>query len=118
MKLKRLSLKYLLKKALDGLLPHEILYRRKQGFSVPLGYWLQNELLPLAKVMLSPQKIEQRGYFHACAVQTMLDEHVSGKADHSAQLWALMIFELWHTLYLDNGIVSEPEFSLREWGAI
>lgn len=117
LKMKGFSLKYLLKKALDGLLPREVLYRRKQGFSVPMGYWLQNELLPLAKAMLSPQKIEQRGYFHAPVVQAMLDEHVSGKADHSARLWALMIFELWHTFYIDQGIVNEPEFSLREWGA-
>lgn len=116
LKLKGFSLKYLLKKALVGLLPHQVLYRPKRGFSVPLGYWLQNELLPLAKSMLSSQKIEQRGYFNAPAIQTMLDEHMSGKTDHSVQLWALIIFELWHTLYLDKGIVSEPDFSLHEWG--
>lgn len=118
LKLKGFSLKYLLKRAMDGLLPHQVLYRRKQGFSVPLGYWLKNELLPLAEAMLSPRRIHQHGYFNASAVQTMLDEHISGRADHSARLWALTVFELWHTLYLDEGIVSEPSLSLREWQAI
>ena len=114
LKLKGFTLKYLLKKALDGLLPRQTLYRRKQGFSVPLGYWLKSELLPLAKAMLSTQKIEQRGYFNVSVVQGMLGDHLAGKADHSARLWALIIFELWHTLYLDQNILDEPSLSLNE----
>lgn len=118
LKLKGFSLKYVLKKALEGLLPHEVLYRRKQGFSVPLGYWFQNELLPLAKVSLSPERVKRRGYFNPSMIQTMLGEHVAGKVDHSARLWVLIIFELWHTLYLDQNILEEPSFSLREWNLL
>ncbi len=118
LKLKSFSLKYLLKKALADLLPHDILYRRKQGFSVPLGYWLQDELLPLAKSALSPEKVKRRGYFKPSPIKTMLDEHMARKADHSARLWALIVFEFWHTLYLDQNIVDEPSFSLREWGQL
>ncbi|MCJ7790940.1 MAG: asparagine synthase C-terminal domain-containing protein, partial [Dehalococcoidia bacterium] len=114
LKLKGFTLKYLLKKAMANLLPHGNLYRRKQGFSVPLGYWLQGKLLPLAKSALSTEKMKRRGYFNPSVIQTMLDEHIAGKADHSARLWTLIVFELWHTLYLDQNIVDEPSFSLHE----
>jgi len=118
LKLKDFKLKCLLKKAMADFLPHDILNRRKQGFSVPLSSWLKNELLPLAKTTLSPKRIGQRGYFHVSSVQTMLDEHLSGKADHSARLWTLIVFELWHTMYIDQNILEEPSFSLREWNLL
>lgn len=114
LKLKGFTLKYLLKKAMDGILPHEVLYRRKQGFSVPLGYWLQGELLPVMKSLLSSDRVKEREYFNHAVVKTMMDEHISGYSDNSASLWALMVFELWHTLYLDQNIIEEPSFSLHD----
>lgn len=114
MKLKGFRLKYLLKKAMGDILPRKVLFRSKQGFSVPMGYWLRNELFPMAKALLSPEKIEQRGYFNAPAVQTMLNHHLSGKADHSARLWSLIVFEVWNTLYVDKVITSRPSSSLLE----
>ena len=114
MKLKGFSMKYILKKAMGDILPRKVLYRRKQGFSVPMGYWLRDELLPLAKALLSAKKIEQRGYFYAPSVQNMLNQHLSGKADYSAQLWALMIFEVWQMLYIDMCVDREPDFSLQD----
>lgn len=117
LKIKRFGLKAILKRAMAGLLPHETLARRKQGFSVPVGYWLQNELLPLARSLLSRDRIERRGYWNHQVVETMLREHLSGKINHTNRLWALIVFEVWHSIYLDQSTVRAPSFSLGEWEA-
>ena len=70
--------------------------------------------LPSAKALLSPEKIERRGYFNAPAVQTILNHHLSGKADLSARLWSLIVFEVWNTLYVDKVMTSRPSSSLSE----
>ena len=88
--------KYILKKAFDGLIPGDILKRKKTGFGVPLCRWFRHDLKDyISDILLSRQSIE-RGYFRPDAVRTLLSEHISGKIDHSPRLWTLLMLELWH----------------------
>ena len=114
MKVKGFTLKYLFKQVMGDVLPKKILNKRKQGFSVPLGYWLRNELRQLAEWSLSPERIKQRGYFDPEVVSNMWNTHLSGKVNYASQLWVLIVFDLWHTFYIDQGIVSKPVANLSE----
>ena len=85
--------KYIFKKAFEPLLPHDVLYRPKMGFSVPMASWLRG---PLAQRMrdsvLSPRMLAS-GYFNAETLQTLVDQHLGGHHDHSTALWMLIMFD-------------------------
>jgi asparagine synthase (glutamine-hydrolysing) len=103
LKLKGLTTKYIFKKAMKNLVPHEILHRKKHGFGVPVGRWFRTSLKDYVReVLLSPEAL-RRGYFREEAVRQLLDEHQAGKRDHSHRLWALLTFEVWHQVFLDRG---------------
>ena len=102
-KVRWFSKKRLLRKALAPLVSSEILNGRKQGFSIPVGAWLRNELEPLARSILAPEALRRQGFFRPEPVGTMLDAHVAGKQDLSRQLWNLLVFSLWHDRYV-NGL--------------
>ncbi len=85
--------KYLFKKALEPLLPHEVLYRPKMGFSVPLASWLRGPLRQrLCDSVLSARMLDS-GYFNAATVQTLVRQHLGGRSDHSTALWMLIMFD-------------------------
>ncbi len=63
--------------------------------------WIMQELRPLLLETLSEQQVRKRGYFQPHYVQRLIREHLDGKANHSHRLWALMVFEIWHQMYLD-----------------
>jgi asparagine synthase (glutamine-hydrolysing) len=87
--------KWVLRKAFAETLPPKNLARRKQGFGVPIGRWLRQELRPLlGDIVLSTSALE-RGYLRGDAVRAMVDEHLAG-VDHSHRLWSLLMLELWH----------------------
>jgi asparagine synthase (glutamine-hydrolysing) len=94
--------KHVLKEAVAGLLPAEILNRRKQGFAVPVGAWFRGNLRELFGDVLLSSRARQRGYFEPRFIERMVREHVSGRRDHTLRLWALVVFELWHRQYLDS----------------
>jgi len=102
LKLKHFRLKYLLKRALHEQLPPQTLRRRKQGFMVPLGQWLQKDLRDMVETFLSSEVIRKRGYFNPEYVAWLIREHHAGKQNFSDQLWALMVYEVWHRIYVDN----------------
>ncbi len=102
LKLKGLTTKYILKKAVSNILPQEILTRGKEGFSIPIKNWIMQELRPLLLDTLSESRIKKRGYFRPEYVQQLIQEHLSGKENHSHRLWALMVFEIWHQMYIDR----------------
>jgi asparagine synthase (glutamine-hydrolysing) len=94
--------KHVLKEVAATLLPRDILDRRKQGFGVPLGTWFRGNLRELfADTLLSPASLK-RGYFRPGFVRQLVDEHVSGKRDHTLRLWQLVVFERWHEQYVDE----------------
>ena len=95
LKVRRFQKKRLLRRAVAPLVPPEIVNGTKRGFSIPAASWLRGELEPFARDVLSPSALKRHGYFEPTAVTRVLDEHVSGKADLSRQLWGLISFTLW-----------------------
>src|SRR5580700_1546014 len=102
-KLRGRQQKYILRKLAERVrVPHEALYRPKQGFAMPLVHWIRHELKELIlSVLLEPRTL-QRGYFDPAGVRRLLDEHFRGHRDHSAGLWRLLMLELWHRNYLER----------------
>jgi len=94
--------KYIFKKALENRLPRKILYRGKQGFSIPVGSWLKNELREYIEDVLFSDTAKQRGYFDYRYVKKMWNHHLRGLRDHSDHLWTLLMLELWHRSFMDN----------------
>ncbi|MFB3921707.1 MAG: asparagine synthase (glutamine-hydrolyzing) [Terriglobia bacterium] len=96
LRVRRFQLKYLLKKAVEKWLPHEIVYRQKRGFSVPIASWMKGGLRGLLDETFAEQKLKHDGLFNAVFVRRLLEEHWSGRADHRKTLWTLLAFQLWY----------------------
>jgi asparagine synthase (glutamine-hydrolysing) len=95
--------KHILKRAVQGLVPDEILSRPKQGFGVPIQEWINQQLRSRIRDTLTEPRTRQRGYIDSRYVDVLLSEHERGRRDHSLSLWALLMFELWHRQFLDDG---------------
>ncbi len=102
--------KYIFKKLAEKLgVPRSVLYRRKQGFSMPLVHWFRKEPQPgLLDILLEPRTL-QRGYFNGPALRRRLTEHRRGIRDRSWEIWHLLIFELWHRNFLEPATQARPE---------
>jgi asparagine synthase (glutamine-hydrolysing) len=98
------QLKYIFKKALQGMLPGEIIARPKKGFSMPVAPWLRGELRPLLLDLLAPRRVCEAGLFCPATVQRLVDEHLTGKKDNRKHLWALLMFELWRENWLSGAL--------------
>src|SRR5688572_4637823 len=101
-KLRRLKTKYILKKAVHDLLPPFVTRRGKKGFGVPVAEWLKFKLRPLARDLLSPERVQRAGVFNPEYVQRLQDEHERGVANHRKLLWTLLMFELWHESFVET----------------
>jgi asparagine synthase (glutamine-hydrolysing) len=101
-KVRGLRKKVLLRKAVEPLLPREVVHGRKRGFSIPAAAWLRGELEPFARDTLSADTLRRQGFFRHEPVQRLLDEHVSGRQDWSRQLWCLLAFTLWHERHVEQ----------------
>ncbi len=96
------TLKYALKKSLEGVLPDDILHRPKRGFGTPMGAWLKGELAPLLGDLLSADNVRRRGWFEPQAVAQLIDEHARDREDRTDALLTLMNLEVWSRVYLDH----------------
>ncbi|HWC49955.1 MAG TPA: asparagine synthase (glutamine-hydrolyzing) [Solirubrobacterales bacterium] len=99
LKVRGTAKKRLLRKALEPLLPREIVHGRKQGFSIPIAAWLRGPLEPFAREVLAPSAIARQGLLDPAAVTPILDRHCSGQEDLSRQIWGLMALTLWFDRY-------------------
>jgi asparagine synthase (glutamine-hydrolysing) len=94
--------KRILKKAVEDLLPHSILYRPKLGFPTPWSRWLAGPRLDwIQDTLLEPRSIE-RGLFQCSAIQRLFEEHRSGYRDHYDRIWRLLNLELWQRVCLEK----------------
>lgn len=100
-KLKGFTTKYILKKAFEGRVPHEILYRKKTGFPVPYDQWLSNELNEYIHDVLLNERTINRGYFRREAVSNLLDAN-SRQPTCSKEIFTLVALELWHRCFIDQ----------------
>ena len=113
-KIKGGELKSILKKSLGGVLPDEILYRKKRGFGAPMGAWIKQELDGLLNHVLSRESIERRGLFHWPEVERTLSLHRSNREDHTEHLLSLLNFELWARIYLDGCSSDDLSGEIKE----
>src|SRR5688500_17525642 len=103
LKLRGSEKKAVLRDALRGWIPDPILDGPKRGFELPMaGEWFRGELRPMLTELLTDPRAEARGYFRPERVRNLLDEHLSGRADHTFPLWTLMMFELWQQEFADR----------------
>ena len=100
MKLRGLRSKFLLKRALRGILPASILNRPKKGFGIPVAHWFRGPLKEQMLSVLSPERIAREGFFDPGGVKRLIDDHLDGRRDNRKQLWTLFAFEMWHDGYL------------------
>ena len=94
-KLRGLTRKYILKKALADVLPREILTRNKRGFLIPVAKWLRGRLRPLMDELLGEAHLRAQGLFEPKAVRALVEEHASGRADRRKELWTMLVLQLW-----------------------
>jgi asparagine synthase (glutamine-hydrolysing) len=85
--------KYLLKKAMEPHLPHEILYRPKMGFAVPLARWFRGPLRARVRRSLLGERLLGTELFNARYLRTIVEQHESGARDYSAAIWTLLMFD-------------------------
>ena len=88
--------KWFFKKSMEGILENEILYRQKEGFSIPIKNWLKVELKELMLETLSKKRIDEMGYFAYPAIEKMIRDHLQNRENHAHRLWALIQFHLWY----------------------
>src|SRR5581483_8842466 len=93
MKLRASTGKYILKKAFQGRLPDEVLYRPKMGFAVPIASWLRDDLKEMAESVLFPSQDD--GLLNTATIRRIWSEHQSGLRNRSTELWTLLMFRLW-----------------------
>jgi asparagine synthase (glutamine-hydrolysing) len=114
-KITRTTTKYALRRALEPIVPAHVLHRPKLGFPVPIRHWLRaGELLEWAYAMVDSSQTDY--LINKGAVRLMLDEHRTGAADHSRRLWTVLIFMLWHAIFVEHSIVpqiSEPVYPVE-----
>jgi asparagine synthase (glutamine-hydrolysing) len=96
--------KGLFKKAMEPYLPHELMYRPKMGFGVPIDHWLRTDLKEMAYDTLLADRAHARGLVRSDAVATMLDQHVSGQTAHHTRLFCMLNLELWFRQFVDQPI--------------
>ncbi len=109
MKVRGMTTKYVLRRIMTGVLPPEILSRRKMGFPVPIGAWLRGPYRHVLDEFVLGHRTRARGLFDEEALKRLVASHVSGEANHSERLWSLINLEMWQRMQFDG----EPWEDLR-----
>jgi asparagine synthase (glutamine-hydrolysing) len=94
--------KYLLKRAMAGYLPHEILYRRKKGFSVPLSTWICGDMREFIQEVLYSGK--ELPYFKPESIEDLFAVHLEGRGNYAPHIWAIVNLYLWHQMFISKSI--------------
>jgi len=95
--------KPLLKELAAQKVPHDCVYRNKEGFSIPIKSWLKHEFRSLVDQYLAPERLSRQGIFNPTYTQRLIAEHTSNRANHSHRLWSLIVFQAWADKWLDGG---------------
>ncbi|WP_280504977.1 asparagine synthase (glutamine-hydrolyzing) [Nocardia farcinica] len=111
-KLTKETTKYALRQALEGIVPAHVLHRAKLGFPVPLRHWLRGtELYDWAHAQIADSQTDH--LLDKAAITSMLVEHREGRSDHSRRLWTLLVFMVWHGIFVEDRIkpeIQEPVY--------
>jgi asparagine synthase (glutamine-hydrolysing) len=101
--------KHIFRKAMQDVLPAEVLRQPKAGFAAPVDYWLANDLREMVDDLLSDTNIKKRGLFRPESVRRFVDEHRSGSEDWSMQIWQFLTLDNWMRIFLDAGAEQRTE---------
>lgn len=101
-KIHGLQSKYIFKKAMETLLPHEVIHRPKAPFGAPLRSWVKNGLEVLMRDLLSEERIKRRGYLNPAYVQKIIADDRTGQQDNAHRIWALLTLEMWFQIFVDQ----------------
>jgi asparagine synthase (glutamine-hydrolysing) len=93
MKLRGTEGKYLLKKSMEPYLPHDVLYRKKMGFSVPLAAWFRGPLAVTIRSVVLGDRLASTGLFNQDYLRTVVEAHQSSRRDYSVILWTVLMFD-------------------------
>ncbi len=99
--------KYVFKRSQAGVLPKDVVWRRKAGFGAPIRAWLAGDLAPVLEDLLAPETLRRRGLVDPAAVQSLRAANAAGTADTSMQLYALLTLELWLQTFTDRSWTFE-----------
>ena len=94
--------KHILKEAFKPLLPDDILYRKKMGFSVPLDSWLRNEIKAIAESYILKDNTGRCRYFKPAVIRQFWQQHQNGSYQHGTLLWSMLMFEMWYQRYIES----------------
>jgi asparagine synthase (glutamine-hydrolysing) len=112
LKVRRLTTKYILKRAMAGTVPSRILSGKKRGFNVPIAAWLMRELREMVHDVLSETRVRRAGFFDPAAVSALIRAHEARQADYSRNIYALLMFSLWSDEYLRRPVEGQPAEAL------
>jgi asparagine synthase (glutamine-hydrolysing) len=101
-KLRRNCGKYLLREITAGILPQQIIHRKKMGFPVPIAKWFGGPIYNKCREILLDKRTQSRGYFNDNYLSGILDRHAGGGEDLSRRIFSLLTLELWHRKYIDG----------------
>ncbi|TCP55091.1 asparagine synthase (glutamine-hydrolysing) [Tamaricihabitans halophyticus] len=110
-KITKETTKHALRRALADIVPGHVLNRRKLGFPVPIRHWLRNEMYDWARGIINDSATD--ALLDKPAVLRLLEDHRAGNLDHSRRIWALLLFMLWHGIFVENRIkpeIPEPQY--------
>ena len=96
--------KWVLKKAMEPYLPHDVIYRPKTGFGAPLRRWIKYDLRDLISDVLSVQSIQSRGLFNADSVHKLVADNDSGRRDAAYTIFSLLCIEIWCRKFIDGDL--------------
>ena len=117
MKVRNMNTKWITREAMRGILPQEVIDKKKMGFNPPLPQWINGELKPVIEKFLGRQALERRGIFRPEAVQQLIEDHRQSKRDNALKIWALLMIEVWQRMYLDGkseGQIKEEITGVRK----
>ncbi len=108
--------KWVLKKAMEPYLPHDVIYRPKSGFGAPLRRWMRHDLRELPGDLLSTESLTRRGLFEPMAVQRLMAANDEGRVDASYTLLSLLCIEIWCRTFMDGSPRKSPSIPLYQRG--
>ncbi|MED3562686.1 asparagine synthase (glutamine-hydrolyzing) [Bacillus xiapuensis] len=100
--------KYILRKAVEGIVPDHVLHRKKLGFPVPIRHWLKDEMNEWAKSIIHESETDH--LINKSYLLKLLDDHCLGKGDYSRKIWTVLMFMIWHQVYIEEKYAFQRNF--------
>jgi asparagine synthase (glutamine-hydrolysing) len=94
--------KYLLKKAVEGLIPDKIIYRKKMGFGAPMSQWMRGDFGGQVEASMMSSRLLDRGFFNRDYIANLFKEHHTGRRDNSLYIWTLFNLTAWYDYWIDG----------------